>query len=294
LEAGPAAAPAQESFMSTVAKILVVLNLGLAAAFLGSAANYLGYQETFKSKLTREQEQHAKTAKDKQAEIDLLITQKGQLSDDLQKTQNNLTEANANRQRLETENKNLKELFAALAGDLDRAQKSIESMTRTIDSNRTLIDQLQASLNEQRQNLRAAQSDRDAAVNQVNALELQLQAETEKSVALEQKLQALSEERDRIAFALQWFKDRFPGASPEGQPAHEGRVIAADNERNVFVISLGEEDGVKAGFQYTISRGSQYVGTLQVDDVQAKQAAGYVLSGFRKMPVQRGDVVTSK
>ncbi len=35
--------------MSTVAKILVVLNLGLAVFFLATASNFLGQQDSFKN-----------------------------------------------------------------------------------------------------------------------------------------------------------------------------------------------------------------------------------------------------
>ncbi len=42
--------------------------------------------------------------------------------------------------------------------------------------------------------------------------------------------------------------------SPCEQP---GKVIAADEKAKVYVISLGEEDGVKPGFQYAVSRGNE-------------------------------------
>lgn len=277
--------------MSTVAKILVVLNLGLAAAFLGSASNYLAWQETYRVKLSQEEARHAQTRKDAEASRNELLARVTLLSGQLTEAQNQKSVAETARQNLEAENKNLKEIFAQLAGDLDRAQKSIESMTKTIDSNRTLIDNLNAALNELRENLRSAQSDRDAAIEMVNSLQLQLQRETEKGRDLEAKLADLSEHNKRIAFELNWFKERNPGATSVVQPPHDGRILAADGARNVYVISLGEEDGVLPGFQYIVSRGDEYVGTIQIDNVQAKQAAGFAIKGMSKGEIRKGDRV---
>ena len=55
-----------------------------------------------------------------------------------------------------------------------------------------------------------------------------------------------------------------------------------------IVISLGAEDGVRPGFLYMISRGSTYLGDLQIDDVQAKQSSGFIV-GDAKGPIQAGD-----
>jgi chromosome segregation ATPase len=279
--------------MSTVAKILVVLNLGLAAAFLGSAANYLGYQETYRSQLNDEKLAHSSTKKSGEEALAREQNRVRELQGLLTDATNQKDTSEANKQRLEGELKHLRELFAQLSGDLDRAQKSIESMTSTINSNRTLIDQLQTANNELRENLRGSQGDRDAAVQQVNALEIQLKRETDKTVKLEADLADLMEARNRLQFELNWFKERFPGASAQVQPPHTGLVLAADPKLNVFVISLGEEDGVKPGFQYTVSRGSEYVGTIQISDVQAKQSSGFALRGLSKTAIQRQDVVSS-
>ena len=84
---------------------------------------------------------------------------------------------------------------------------------------------------------------------------------------------------------------QFPTARP--QPTHTGSVLAADAEANAYVISLGAEDGVKAGFVYIVSRNDQYVGMLSIDDVQAKQSAGRLLDDLSKGPARRNDTVSN-
>jgi hypothetical protein len=78
------------------------------------------------------------------------------------------------------------------------------------------------------------------------------------------------------------------------QPAHEGQVLSADSAANVAVISLGSEDGVRPGFKYTVSRGSQYVAMIEITDVQAKQAAGRSVKSLQKSAIQKGDRVMSR
>jgi hypothetical protein len=92
---------------------------------------------------------------------------------------------------------------------------------------------------------------------------------------------------------LEGWRTRFPNTQPgNAQPAiTPGKVLAADNAMGLVVISLGEEDGLKRGYEYIVSRGSQYVATIKITDVQAKKATGSVVKGMQKSPVQANDTV---
>ena len=50
---------------------------------------------------------------------------------------------------------------------------------------------------------------------------------------------------------------------------------------------------MKPGFQYIVSRGAEYIATIQIDDVQAKKASGSALQGMSKGKPQKGDRVMS-
>jgi chromosome segregation ATPase len=154
-----------------------------------------------------------------------------------------------------------------------------------------MISNLQTSNTNLRDNLKSAQDDRDAKVAMVNSLQQQLGSETDNRKSLEGSLASARENIERQDFKLRWYADRFPGAITSAQPAHTGQILAADNKANVFVISLGEEDGVKAGFTYIVSRGGQYIATIQISDVQAKQAAGSAIKDISKGDIRRGDKV---
>ena len=114
----------------------------------------------------------------------------------------------------------------------------------------------------------------------------------------QQQASRISDLEDQVRsaeLALQSVQARMPGLEVAvEQPAHQGRVIAADADANIAIISLGAEDGVKPGFRYTVSRGSDYITTIEITDVQAKQSAGRSLRDLEKSPVRQGDRVMSR
>jgi chromosome segregation ATPase len=277
--------------MSTVAKILVVLNLALALVFLGSASNFLGKQESFQDKLKQEQDAHDVTRTEKQKEIDALETMRSNLVAEKNNLSDERTKHQTEAQRLLAEVTHLREAYDQLAENATRAQRAVDQLTNSLNATRQLNDSLTRDNANLRTNLTKSQDDRDAKVSMVNSLQMQLQNETEKGKSLESQMAALQERLERQAFRLEWYQKRFPGVEAVAQPPHDGRILAADNGSNVFVISLGEEDGVKPGFQYIVSRGAEYIATIQINNVQARQSAGFALKDLSKGEVRRGDRV---
>jgi chromosome segregation ATPase len=171
--------------------------------------------------------------------------------------------------------------------------RSVDQLTNSLNAARDMIAALQTDLENARKGLVEARTDRDAKLAQVNRLQIQLNSETEARKALEGRLAEAQERMSSLEFENAWFKRRFPGAVASDQPAHTGQILAVEGDRNVVVISLGEEDGVRPGYQYLVSRGGDYVATIQITDVQAKQSAGRALSDISKGEIRRGDRVMS-
>jgi len=277
--------------MSTVAKILVVLNLLLAGYFLSSASSFLAQQDNFKKELAAEKTSHDTTKSNKDDEIADLRGRLNASQTDLQKVQTEAEKLRAESTRIAGENTHMREAYNQLSENATRAARAVDTLTASLNASSTRIDLLQGQNSKLGDNLKAAQDDRDAKVAQVNALQQQLSNETENRKSLEGKLAGAQDTIKRQGFELSYIKDKFPGVIASNQPAHSGRILSADNDANVYVISLGEEDGVKAGFQYIVSRGSEYIGTIQITDVQAKQAAGRAMKSLSKGAINRGDKV---
>ena len=269
--------------MSTVAKFFVVLNLLLAVAFLGAASTFLSYVDSYRKKLGDEEERHNAT--------------KGEMQRQKADYENRLTEAvnakNASdnakstaegaRDRLATAYAGMKEQYDILNSAQQKAISALVVAQKTIqdatESNKTLTQEHTKLL----EAANAANDAKNAAVKAQHALEGNLSNAQEQIQDLQAKLTTTSEELRQVSFRLSGILASNPGLG-EGaaQPAQEGKVLAVDNNANVVVISLGAEDGVKAGFRYTVSRGSSYVTTIEITDVEAKKSAGRALPNMSK------------
>lgn len=281
--------------MSTVAKVLVVLNLVLAFAFLGSAASYLGHQDHWKTK-------HDTATAKLQEDLNVKNEQITNLESETSRLGNDLTSANQAKDaavqradRSDAELETLKTNYGLLASDNTKLTSAYARFGATIDALKSQNEKLQEQLIALNQDIVRLRQERDAASDNSHALQLQLDNETATRKGYEQQIANTEESLKRANFELRYYKDMYPGGiGGPAQPAHQGQILAADNDANVYVISLGAEDGVKVGFQYVVSRGSEYIGTIQINDVQNKKAAGFALKGMRKSDIQRGDAAMSR
>jgi hypothetical protein len=300
--------------MSTVAKILVVVNLVLAGAFLASAASFLGNEDHWKAKYEGSVDKYTDMIEGDRvlgpdnkpvtpiqrkgglnARIAELTAERNNLADQVNKIRTTLAQSEEQRNLVTAQKDLLKTSNDSLGASLTSATRALDAAQSTLDSNRRMIDGLQAERQALKDALTAANEQKDAAKRMAASLEVSLGAETENRKGLEAQLADCAEKVRRLEFELETWRSKFPGADvPTGQPSHEGKVLAADNGANVFVISLGEEDGVKPGFKYIVSRGSSYVTTIEITDVEAKKSAGRSLKDMQKSPVKPGDVVLTK
>jgi chromosome segregation ATPase len=276
--------------MSTVAKIFVILNFILAAVLLGSAAAFLGHHDNWKVK-------HDKVVVTKDAEIGNLTKLLNEEKGNVKALQANLNQAGDERNlarekadALQTAYEQIKKSYDELNASLANQSKSLQVAQGTIASGRTLVDQLQQERQTLIDNLTKAAEERAAAIKMQNQLELNLEQLTMQLQDTQAKLASSDGDLQRTRFRLESILRSNPGIDKGAeQPAQTAKVLAADNGANIVVISLGAEDGVKEGFRYTLSRGSQYVATIQITNVQAKQSAGKVMTGMSKSAVVPGD-----
>ena len=64
--------------------------------------------------------------------------------------------------------------------------------------------------------------------------------------------------------------------------------------KDAVEISLGSDDGLKAGHQMEVIRGSTYLGRVQIVKVTPNRAIGKVLPEYRKGIIKKDDRVTTR
>src|SRR5262245_15494916 len=277
--------------MSTVAKVFVVLNFLLAVVFLGSAAAMLGHSDNWKAKHDKKSQEFTDAQTAWNTERITITGERDKLASEKNKSDSDKNAAVAEAAALRTNLDSLQKSHNDLAASLAASTRALQVAQSTIQNGRTLVDDLQKERQGLIDNLTQARTQMDAAVKMQNQLELNLndlQRQHQDSLA---KLSSTETSLKHANFEIAQWKSAYPGAGPgTEQPDQSGRVLAVDNENNIIVISLGSEDGVKAGYRYTISRGSNYVAQIEITNVEAKQSAGRALP-TSKGPSRPGDDV---
>jgi hypothetical protein len=276
--------------MSTVAKVFVVLNFLLAAVFLGSAASILGHSDNWKRRFDDESAKYKAEISRLQASVNEKQTQNEQLSRDKTVSDQERTKARQEADTLKTQNDSLRNSYDQLNAALATATRTAQVATASLQNSSGLVAELQKERQELINNLNKANEEKLAAFRMQSQLEENLAAIQTSSKSAEEKLSATAEALRQANFELEAWRVSQPGGGPGTvQPAQRGKVLVADAGANIIVISIGSEDGVKIGYRYTISRGNQFVATVEVTNVQAKQAAAKVILPGRVGPARAGD-----
>jgi hypothetical protein len=282
--------------MSTIAKVFVVLNLLLAVAFLGAAATFLGYVDSYRGKYTDEQKAHDTTRTNKDKVIADRDAEVAKLKGEVSAAQ--LEKATATDRETVTARayNELKTAYDSVSASHTRLTASSTVAQDTIKGLTELKEQLQTNAAALREAARLAQDERGAAVKAMNQAQLDLQNATGTIKELEQKLATVQEALDRAQFAREAGirGTGAPTGTGEVQPMQNAKVTASDGRTNIVVISIGSEDGVKVGYRYVVSRGSTYVGMIEVTSTEAKQSAARSIRDLQKSEIRVGDDVASQ
>lgn len=95
-------------------------------------------------------------------------------------------------------------------------------------------------------------------------------------------------EQDLAVMNVRWEKiiqqyGSIPGVDDSqdaAQPAITAQVLAVRADVGLVMISAGSLQGVKPGFRFVISRGSEYIGKVQIDTVYPDMCSAKILPDF--------------
>lgn len=184
------------------------------------------------------------------------------------------------------EKKNDEALARKLAGELKVAQDGWTEQHRQRNA-----------LEEQKTNLERRNLDLNERVSELTA---QLLVVTQAQKQLEQQIHILRTENEKLA---QGVPAPAAGVAPAGPslkgiaPLTEaavspirGRMLEVSGD--LASVSVGSADGVESGMVFVIYRGSEYIGDLEVTNVEPNQSAGRITRS-RRAP-QAGDSVADE
>jgi len=276
--------------MSLFAKIMVVVNFILAVAFLAAAGTLLGAAEDYKGKY----EDALKLAGTEKVRLEAQINEaQGKLAErqktigDLQaqkaSAEGQLTTLKTSSDAVDQSNRQLRATYEKMAD----AQKDLQGKNSDLQGQLTGaqrdLSKTKAESAERNDKIRSLTDEVARLTQAVDTAEKSLAAQNAAVNALTGQLDESKTALDRYR------KEKGSLTGGVAMKAVSGVVSAADPKVDVYILSVGEKDGVVAGYEFTIYRGSEYISTIVVDKVFPNLSSGRTKPGTKRKDVMAGD-----
>ncbi|HVS19400.1 MAG TPA: hypothetical protein VMT18_12420 [Planctomycetota bacterium] len=279
--------------MSAIGRIFVILNLVLAAAFVGYASTSLAKGNEWKAKYETEVRAHATTQEaldaDKSKLVSDLNSERSLKEAALSERDASKAEADRNASDLETARRTIADLTA-----------SVQSIEATLAGYNQTIAQVtaakDAAVEDAREQERArvqAESERDKAVTAQRDAQDGLSASQDAIAQLERDLTASRKEASRLDSQLEQIvaMTGVPRAGISSTPPISARVlqVSYDLKPGLVALNVGSEQGVKRGMTFQVYSGSTWKGQVRVENVQPGMSSALITDMIAGQTIAQGD-----
>ncbi len=282
--------------MSMVAKILIVLNLILAVMVMGAAGAYLQSAENWKKNYEEKSVKYDQDTKE--------------LNDRVSKTQGALDEANrkasaeqskasgfeAQAKTSEANNGLLQKKLDDYNATLQSLQNNLKDVQANYEASRQANDKLQAEKKQAEDEKRAALEAKSAAETEQKRLSAENSNLMSSLDTREKSAVAMAEQIEAANATISVYKEKYGSLNLVAAPV-KGMVLAASPKDDIYLISVGADQGVKVADELTVYRGDQFVAIVVVDKVMNDKSSVVVkrMNGkpLKKSDIQQGDKVAT-
>lgn len=285
--------------MSQLAKVFVVINLILAVSFAGVAATLFTARQHYKLELEAIAKTHTQDAEAWTSKQEEFLGK--------------ITEQTSNISSLETERETLRAeketLDADLLGTKTRlAQQEKDNKTlndRIVEKDRHIEDKdaVIASLTQINKDLRidkknAEDSEKKAVVSdsrtRLNNDNLSRQLADQNMLLVSYK-----SELDDLQSLTHRLEERYPHILaqiliPKPAPPIDGQVLAVNPEQAIVVLSVGADDQVESGHEFTVFRLDRFIGKVRTTKVTSDLSGARILYLDGEASIQVGDSVSTR
>lgn len=286
------------TIMSLIGRIFIVLNLGMAAAFLGWAANALHTTDDFKSQLETEKAERATQVAELTTTLDEAQAKLRQAEDDLRTRTEAVNTTQSAADSFKSQMEEAKREAAQLGAQLD-------TISATLSDYNDTISQMNGQKDDATQRASEAERERDDAVEAQQTAELAQRDAEEAAAGLQQtiadmqvQMTDLQGEYSSLETQLQMLIE-VTGVSPQllrDQPLIEGRVLEArhDLAPGLVMLNIGSAENVKRGYTFEVYAGGVYKGQVRVVDVQESICSAVVVNAVSGTTMGQGDAVATR
>jgi len=282
--------------MSNIAKSFIVINFVLSVLFLGFAATLLSqkwdYRQMYLETAYRYEIQNQKL-EEKLKESDTRLKSLNETIVEAKKTTKEVKEENI---RLNKENDELKRKNQEYTTNLASIGADIKEINNRLDKKESQISELEAAKNRQKEIAEEAIKAKEEAQDEQQRMEIQLSNLQGEMADKEKQLQRLEKEMLEARQIIRTVREagvNIPSLVKKTKPL-DGTIIAVSNEVPLVMISLGTDESVEKGYQFTVYRGSQFIGQIVVEEVYKDMSAARVIKEMTVKSVQKGDSITTR
>jgi hypothetical protein len=274
--------------VSLVAKVFVVLNLVVSVTFLIFAMNVWTAQTKWQRMYELEKAQNVPllvSHQKREKELSMEVLRNAKQFED-KKRENIELRLKWNEQRDKAQDLSVKlatsENKAAMAeAENQEIQRENRRMGEDLQKIKGVVLKQQQALVIERENAVRAKNEKSDVENELNMSKQTLSAVTKDKRQIEDDL---AQQTARIEGLL---RHGVPIAQILGEEAGatqpaiaDGRVLGVKPEIKICMLSIGSQQGVKPGYQFTVKRGDQYITKVQVDKVYPDMCVARYIDGY--------------
>jgi hypothetical protein len=288
--------------VSLVAKVFVVLNLVVSVAFLVFAANVWTAQTKWQKMYEKEKIANVeKLARIQEREIglsrDVIHWQRivDKKDGDITNLKLRFNEARDRELQLQTELATVKNARDMKDAENQELQREVRRYADELQKIKGIVIKQQQAVVVERENATRARNEKAELENELNTLKQSYatlardKAEIERDLSRQTaRINKLIENNVPVFAILQ----EDPSATQPALP--DSVVLAVRPEVGLVMLSIGSAQGVKPGYQLTVSRGDLYIGKVQVDRVYQDMCSAKVIAPLTKGEIMVNDEARSR
>jgi len=193
--------------------------------------------------------------------------------------------------KLETQRDDLTTKRDALQKELDDLVETDKKALTTLHTAQKNLDKLTQEVEKLRNDIRVTQADRDKQFQAVVKLTDQIHESETSLVRLKDRNMQLAKDVAKATEVLR--RHNLSAEEPDGPVDVRGKILAV-NAENLVEVSIGSDDGLRAGAKLEVFRGSNYLGRVEVMKTDTDRSVAKILPEFKRGIIQKGDDVATR
>jgi chromosome segregation ATPase len=281
--------------MSKLSKVFVVFVFVLSVAFFGTSATLFKTRQDWKSA-------YLSIKKDMQEQLNSLKQRNDELGKTNDAQHNTITEIKSRedqlakelKQKVEDLNEEKKKVQVATLNQ-SKANSTSEQLAKTVEADKASQQLLQEALTKTKSDLDTALATTLEANKRSDSMRLDLAKVQGDLHGSRTELKNLSEDYETVKLMLDALRAKHPNENPLlNAPPIDALVNAVDAKEKLVVLSAGKDQKVESGYEFTVYRGDEFIGKVQVIKVYPDLAGARILYTKEGTEIQPGDNASTK